>query len=77
MSSFLFKEELKKEKESFVPVEFKNQRRNLKVLKQTGKSIKSIDSKREALASGKRVSKTGKVYWETRKNRSDSIGKNI
>lgn len=47
-------------------------RRVLKVAKrQTGKSIKSIDKKKNALLPGKRVSSSGKVYYETRKNRSD------
>ena len=46
--------------------------------KQTGKR-KSIvaDRKRKALPPSKRISKTGKTYFERRKNRSDLIGKNI
>ena len=63
------KAELDKEFES---IGYKNQRRNLRVLDQVGKSIKSKDEKRKALMPGKRVSKSGKVYWETRKNRSDA-----
>ena len=56
----------------FEAVGFKNQRKNLKKSDyQIGKSIKSIDIKRKALAPGKRISKTGKVYWESRRNRSD------
>jgi hypothetical protein len=53
-----------------------------KVLKvvnyQTGKraSVKA-DRERKALPPGKRISKSGRVYWETRKNRSDLPGKNI
>lgn len=31
------------------------------------------DVVRKALLSGKRVSKSGKKYWETRKNRSDAL----
>lgn len=52
--------------------------RILKVLNQTGmrKNLKR-DKSRKALTPGKRVSKTGKIYWETRKNRSDAPGKNI
>jgi hypothetical protein len=44
-----------------------------KPVKQSGKfgSIKR-DAGRVALKPGKRVSRTGKVYYETRKNRSDS-----
>lgn len=61
----------------FDAVGFKNQRRNLRVLKQVGSTNVSEDSKRKALLSGKRISKTGKVYWETRKNRTDAKGSNI
>jgi len=73
----MFKEEFKKESEEFNAVGLKNQRKNIKVLKQTGRTTPSIDAKRKALAAGKRISKTGKIYWETRKNRSDEVGKNI
>ena len=57
----------------FSSIGFKNQRRNLRVLKQTAKkkTDKSIDSKRKALLPGKRISKSGNEYWETRANRSD------
>ena len=49
-----------------------------KPLPQTGKII-SIpkDKARDALLPGKRISKTGKVYWETRFNRSDAPQKKI
>jgi len=43
----------------------------LKVLDQVGKTNALRDKKRRAQLPGKRVSKTGKIYWETRKNRSD------
>ena len=58
----------------FSSIGFKNQRRNLRVLEQTAKkkTDKSIDSKRDALLPGKRISKAGNVYWETRTNRSDA-----
>ena len=56
----------------FESIGYKNQRRNLRVLKQVGKSVKAVDEKRKALQPGKRVSKNGKTYWETRKNRSDA-----
>jgi len=50
----------------------------VKVLKQSGKWIdKARDSGRKAMLPGKRISKTGKVYWETRKNRTDAPMKNI
>jgi len=51
--------------------------RVLKILPyQTGKraSIRR-DRKRKALAPGKRISKSGKIYWETRRNRSDLKGR--
>ena len=50
----------------------------LKTLDQTG-TRKSLmrDRSRKARVPGKRISKTGKVYWETRRNRSDVPGKNI
>lgn len=35
------------------------------------------DFSREALPPGKRISKNGKAYWETRKNRSDKIGSKV
>ena len=67
----LFKEEKQKE---FSALNFKNQRRNLRKLSQVGKTNIKRDKKREALLPGKRISKSGKVYWETRKNRSDLKG---
>jgi hypothetical protein len=62
------KAELDKE---FETIGYRNQRRLLRPLKQVGKSIKAKDEKRDALMAGKRISKNGKPYWETRKNRSD------
>lgn len=38
---------------------------------QVGKSIKELDDKRTALPPGKRITKSGLVYYEYRKNRSD------
>ncbi len=44
----------------------------LKRLPQRGSpSIKIFDEARPARPPGKRISKTGKTYWETRPNRSD------
>ncbi len=70
------KGELDKE---FSSIGFKNQRRNLRKLPQTAKNKtdKIIDAKRKALLPGKRISKSGKTYWETRANRSDSKGSKI
>ena len=52
--------------------------KTIKVLKQTG-NRKSVvrDMGRKALLPGQRISKTGKVYWETRKNRSDQANKKL
>ena len=73
-----FKDEWKKEKEEYNLIK---DRRKPKVVKkathQTGKSIKSIDKKRKALPPGKRISKTGKIYWEMRANRSDMPGEMV
>jgi hypothetical protein len=50
-------------------------RRVIKVMKQTGKkSNRKADGRFKALPPGKRRSKTGKIYTETRKNRTDVIG---
>jgi hypothetical protein len=42
--------------------------------RQTGSSSTARDRARKALAPGRRVSKTGRVYYERRKNRSDKPG---
>jgi len=65
----LFKQEKEKE---FSALNFRNLRRNLKYKEhQIGKTNVEIDKMRKALLSGKRISKTGKIYYEYRKNRSD------
>ena len=60
----------------FSSIGLKNQRRNVKVLPQTQKDKvdKIRDAARKALAPGKRISKTGKIYWESRASRSDVVG---
>jgi hypothetical protein len=47
-------------------------------VKRTGK-IKDVlrDAARKAMLPGKRLSKTGNVYYEYRRNRSDAFGKKI
>ena len=50
---------------------------NLRILKQRGTSNATWDKSRSAQLPGKRISKTGKVYWETRKNRSDAPFKKV
>ena len=49
----------------------------IKELPQRGKTNIPIDMGRSALVPGKRISKTGKTYWETRKNRSDKTGSRV
>ena len=61
----------------FSSIGFKNQRKNLRVLKQVGTSNVIIDKARKALAPGKRVSASGKIYWESRRNRSDKPGSTV
>jgi len=73
----LFKEEWKKEKDDYSAVGLKSQRKNLRVLKQVGGTTRKIDASRKALAPGKRISKSGKTYWETRKNRTDQVGEMV
>lgn len=68
--------EREKEKE-FKALGLKDRSKSLSVIPQTGKTIVKIDAKRKALAPGKRISSSGKIYWESRKNRSDKPGKNI
>ena len=68
------KSEIDKE---FSSIGFKDKSRHLKILKQTGTTSIKEDSKRKALLPGKRISSSGKVYWESRKNRSDSKGSKI
>ena len=63
--------------EDFQAVGYKNQRRNLRELPQVGKTNVSVDRARKALLAGKRISKTGKIYWETRKNRSHARGSKV
>lgn len=38
---------------------------------QRGRSVKRYDRRHRALKPGKRKSRTGRTYYETRKNRSD------
>lgn len=48
------------------------------VLPQTGMIKDPLrDAARRALPPGKRISKSGKVYWETRRNRSDALRSNL
>jgi hypothetical protein len=54
----------------------KGRGRVLKVVKyQTGRSNIAVDRRYRALPPGKRRSRRGRIYWETRKNRSDMPGR--
>jgi len=70
----LFKEEMDSEYKS---LGLKDLSKNVRVLDQTGRSSIPIDSKRKALAPGKRISSSGNVYYEYRKSRSDVPGKMV
>ena len=62
----------------FSSLGLKNRGKVVKVSEhQTDKSIKSIDIKRDAMPSGKRISRYGNVYYEYRKNRSDITGTKV
>jgi hypothetical protein len=45
--------------------------------RQTGRSIPQYDSRVKAMAPGKRISATGRVYYEYRRNRTDVRGSRI
>ena len=67
------------EDENYNPVGFKNKRKNLRQLPQVkvkGTS-KIIDASKHAMLAGKRISKNGKTYWETRSNRTDAYHSNV
>ena len=70
-----FKKAYDKEKSS---LGFKSLRKVVtKVPHQTGTSVLSRDKKRKAMPSGKRISKSGRSYYEYRKNRTDLVGKSV
>jgi len=47
------------------------------VLPQRGTSNLEVDKSRSAMPPGKRISRTGKIYWESRRSRSDLPGKKV
>jgi len=52
--------------------------KTIKELEQSSKIMnRQRDLSRIALTPGKRVSKNGKIYWETRGNRSDKSGSRL
>ena len=72
----LLKDEFDKEESNFVG--YKNKSKIIRTLPQTKvKRNITIDASRTALPPGKRISKTGKVYWETRSQRSDVRNTNL
>ena len=75
-----FKEAYANEKEKeYNSVGLRSLRKNVRVLPQVKVQgvDKKIDASRKALMPGKRISAAGKVYWETRGDRSDSKGSNL
>ncbi len=67
----------KSKEEEFATIKLKSLRKSLSTTPQIGKTTIIRDAARKALAPGKRISKTGNIYWEGRKNRSDVPGKKI
>jgi len=50
----------------------------LRILKQTGSRVSvPRDRGRSSSLPGKRISRNNKIYWESRKNRSDNLNSNI
>ena len=47
------------------------------VLPQRGTSNTAIDAVRSAMPPGKRISRTGNIYWESRRAHSDLPGRNV
>lgn len=67
----------KAKEEEFSTIRVKPLQKVVKVTSQVGKSSMPRDKVRKALHPGKRISASGKIYWETRKNRSDLPGSRI
>jgi len=79
MSSLFFKEMLKQEIEELNAVGLKKKKPQVvyKKDRQVGGTNVYRDKRRTAMPSGKRISKTGKIYYEYRRNRSDKVGSKI
>jgi len=70
--SMLIANAFRKERDLFI------KGRVIRKLKQTKERVDlPRDEARKAMLPGKRVSKGGKVYWETRASRSDNQGSNL
>jgi len=77
MAYNIFKEELEKEMNS-IGIKARKSKVVYSTRKQTGKRIDlKADKKRKAMPPGKRISKSGKIYYEGRKNRTDIPGFNV
>lgn len=77
MGTLFFKEMLKEELEEIgkgVGMKKKKPQVVYKRDRQVGSSNVYRDSRRKAMPPGKRISKTGKIYYEMRRNRSDKVG---
>jgi hypothetical protein len=73
-----FSREMAKEREEFNLLKDRRKPKVKSIAKhQTGKSHKARDKARKALPPGKRRSRTGNIYYEYRKSRSDMPGEMI
>lgn len=78
--SLFFKEMLKEEIEEIgkgIGMKKKKPQVVYKRDKQVGTSNVFRDKRRTAMPSGKRISKSGKIYYEYRKNRTDKVGSKL
>ncbi|HDK42165.1 MAG TPA: hypothetical protein ENG87_02195 [Candidatus Pacearchaeota archaeon] len=76
MTSLFFKEELEKELNS-IGMKKKKPKVVYSKSRQVGTSNKYRDIRRTAMPPGKRISKSGKTYYEYRKRHSDKIGSKL
>jgi len=67
----------KQKEEQFKPIKIKSLQKHLRTTEQIGRSNVKVDAKLKALLPGKRISKTGNIYYEGRKNRSDAQGSKV
>ena len=73
----MLKEKTRIKKPTLKPI-ISRDKATIKILEQSGKTPNlKIDRSKYARLPGKRYSRSGKVYWETRKNRSDAPFKRI
>jgi len=79
MVNLFFREMLREEAEKEKAIGMKKKKPEVVYgdKKQHGKTDVFRDKRRTALPPGKRISKTGKIYYEMRRNRSDKIGSKL